>query len=249
MYEFSAIKEGFDYMLDTINLTGTKGDVILKKDFYMNPQSMDLSGFVYNRNDNTPISLELTILHGYDEIAKVHSDENGFYHSRIPSKGMYYFMGSKEGFMNLSDSLEVFEFDPYTGITKDLFMTPIEVGVTVRLNNIFFDFYKTTLRPESIPELDRVVRFMLENPAVKVEIGGHTDSMGTDEYNITLSQGRADAVVNYVIDHGIEPGRIIAKGYGENQPLDTNATDHGRQTNRRVEFKILEVNLADSGVY
>lgn len=249
MYEFSAVKEGFDYMLDTVDLTDTRGDVILRKDLYMNPQSMELSGFVYNSKDNSAICLELTIFLGHKEIAKVHSDENGFYHSRIPSKGQYYFMGSKEGFMNLSDSLEIVEFDPYTGITKDLYMTPIEIGVTVRLNNIFFDFDKTTLRPESIPELDRVVRFMLENPTVKVEIGGHTDSMGTDEYNITLSQGRADAVVNYVIDQGIDSDRIIPKGYGENQPIDTNATDEGRQTNRRVEFKILEVNLADSGFY
>ena len=109
---------------------------------------------------------------------------------------------------------------------------PIEVGITVRLNNIFFDFDKTTLRPESIPELDRVVQFMYDNPNVVVEIGGHTDSRGSDEYNINLSQGRADAVVNYVIEHGVEYNRIIAKGYGEHQPVDTNSTDEKSATMR-----------------
>ena len=249
LYEFSAVKEGFDIMIDTIDLSATKGDIDMNKDFYMNPQSMELTGFVYNKKDNTPMSVELSIVHDHHEIASLSSDDNGFYHSYIPSKGRYYFLANKEGFMNLSDSLEVMEFDPYNGITKDLYMIPIEVGVTIRLNNIFFDFDKTTLRPESIPELDRVVQFMQDNPMVKVEIGGHTDSMGTDEYNIVLSQGRADAVVSYVVGKGIEPSRIIAMGYGENQPADTNATDEGRQTNRRVEFKILEINMADSGFY
>jgi outer membrane protein OmpA-like peptidoglycan-associated protein len=128
-------------------------------------------------------------------------------------------------------------------------MMPIEVGITVRLNNIFFDFDKTTLRPESIPQLDRVVKFMRDNPTVSVEIGGHTDSKGSDEYNINLSQGRAESVVNYVIEQGVDYSRIIAKGYGESLPVDTNSTDEGRQSNRRVEFKILEIDTSEAKVY
>jgi len=249
LYEFSAIKEGYDLMLDTVDFSETKGDVNMKKDFYMNPQMMELSGFVYNKKDFISMSLELTIENEKIETRVVHSNDEGFYHTQIPSKGKYYFRASREGFINLSDSLNVIEFDPYNGITKDLYMMPIEVGVTVRLNNIFFDFDKTTLRPESIPQLDRVVQFMHENPMVVVEIGGHTDSKGTDAYNINLSQGRADAVVYYVIDQGVDHDRIVAKGYGENIPVETNTTDEGRQTNRRVEFKILEINISENEVY
>ncbi len=249
LYEFSSIKEGFDLMVDTVNLSGTKGDLNINKDFYLNPLMMELSGFVYNKKDNLPMSVELEIEKENMQTRKVWSDENGFYHTQIPSLGKYQFMAGKEGFMNLSDSLEVIEYDPYNGITKDLYMTPIEVGVTVRLNNIFFDFDKTTLRPESIPQLDRVVNFMLDNPMVKVEIGGHTDSKGSDDYNINLSQGRADAVVNYVIKQGVDFSRIIAKGYGESLPVDTNSTDEGRQSNRRVEFKILEIDTSEAKVY
>lgn len=249
LYEFSSIKEGFDLMVDSLDLSGTKGDLNINKDFYMNPQSMELSGFVYNKKDHLPISIELTIEKPDMKSILVQSDENGFYHTQIPSTGEYQFMAGKEGFINLSDSLEVVEFDPYNGITKDLFMMPIEVGITVRLNNIFFDFDKTTLRPESIPQLDRVVKFMRDNPTVSVEIGGHTDSKGSDEYNINLSQGRAEAVVNYVIEQGVDFSRIIAKGYGESLPVDTNSTDEGRQSNRRVEFKILEIDTSEAKVY
>jgi outer membrane protein OmpA-like peptidoglycan-associated protein len=249
LYEFSSIKEGFDLMVDSLDLSGTKGDLSIKKDFYMNPQSMELSGFVYNKKDHLPLSIELTIEKPDAQTVVLQSDENGFYHTQIPSTGEYQFMASKEGFINLSDSLEVIEFDPYNGITKDLYMMPIEVGITVRLNNIFFDFDKTTLRPESIPQLDRVVKFMRDNPTVSVEIGGHTDSKGSDEYNINLSQGRAESVVNYVIEQGVDYSRIIAKGYGESLPVDTNSTDEGRQSNRRVEFKILEIDTSEAKVY
>ena len=247
LYEFSAIKEGFDLMIDTVDFTGTKGDVHQKKDFYMNPQTMELSGIVMNKKDFLPMSLEITIETSNMNTKIVQSNEEGYYHTQIPTTGKYYFRASKEGFMNLSDSIEVIEFDPFNGITKDLYLMPIEVGITVRLNNIFFDFDKTTLRPESIPQLNRVVDFMKNNPTVKVEIGGHTDNKGSDKYNINLSQGRADAVVNYVLEHGIDYERIIAKGYGEHLPVATNATDEGRQSNRRVEFKILEINTFDSG--
>jgi outer membrane protein OmpA-like peptidoglycan-associated protein len=248
LYEFSAIKEGYELMIDTVDFTLTKGDVHLQRDFYMNPQMMELSGYVMNKKDFLPMSIELTIESEKMEIRRVHSNDEGFYHTQIPRIGKYYFRASKEGFMNLSDSLAIVEFDPYNGITKDLYMMPIEVGITVRLNNIFFDFDKTTLRPESIPQLDRVVEFMKNNPSVKVEIGGHTDSRGSDAYNINLSQGRADAVVNYVLGHGIDFHRILARGYGEHHPVASNTTDEGRQTNRRVEFKILEVNTLEAGL-
>jgi OOP family OmpA-OmpF porin len=113
------------------------------------------------------------------------------------------------------------------------------VGITVRLNKIFFDFDKTSLRRESFPELNRVVAFLNENPSTKIEIGGHTDSMGTNEYNDALSQGRANSVREYIVKEGIRNNRVVAVGYGENNPEASNQTDEGRQTNRRVEFKVL----------
>jgi outer membrane protein OmpA-like peptidoglycan-associated protein len=117
-------------------------------------------------------------------------------------------------------------------------LQPIEVGITVRLKNIYFDFDKTTLKEESFPELNKVVDFLKRNGTVEIEIAGHTDSKGTDDYNVNLSQGRSQSVVDYIASQGIDGYRLGAHGYGEGKPIDTNDTDAGRANNRRVEFTV-----------
>lgn len=108
------------------------------------------------------------------------------------------------------------------------------------LNNIFFDFDKATLRPESNPELEKVYSFLSQYPELKVELSGHTDSRGSDKYNEKLSRKRAQAVVDYMINKGIAKERLVAKGYGESKPLESNDTDEGRQINRRTELKVID---------
>jgi outer membrane protein OmpA-like peptidoglycan-associated protein len=117
---------------------------------------------------------------------------------------------------------------------------PIEIGQVVRLNNVFFDFDKWDLRPESFVELDRVVKLLKENPTIEIELSAHTDSYGTDEYNFKLSDNRAKSCVEYILSKGIDSGRVTSHGYGETVPVATNETAEGRQLNRRVEFKILK---------
>ena len=111
--------------------------------------------------------------------------------------------------------------------------------VSVRINNIFFDFNKSELKPESYPELDRLYNYLKDNSDIKVEISGHTDNIGTDEYNLNLSQERANTVKEYLVSKGISSERIVSKGYGKTRPVAGNDTDEGRQLNRRVEFKII----------
>ena len=125
-------------------------------------------------------------------------------------------------------------------MTKDIYLEPIEVGLTVRLKNIYFDSNKTTLKPESFVELDKVVDFLVQNGTVEIEISGHTDSKGSDEYNKNLSQGRSQAVVDYVVKQGIVASRLTAHGYGESKPIDTNDTPEGMANNRRVEFTVMK---------
>ncbi len=108
------------------------------------------------------------------------------------------------------------------------------------LNNIFFDFDKATLRPESDPELEKVYTFLSQYPELKVELSGHTDSRGSDKYNEKLSRKRAEAVVSYMISRGIAKNRLVAKGYGESKPIESNDTDEGRQINRRTELKVID---------
>ena len=125
-------------------------------------------------------------------------------------------------------------------IRRDLYLVPITAGSYIRLNNIFFDFDKATLRPESYAELDRLIPLFSRFPNMKIEIAGHTDSRGSDDYNARLSKDRASAVRKYLLNKDIDPDRIVSMGYGESVPVATNDTDEGRQQNRRVEFKILE---------
>jgi outer membrane protein OmpA-like peptidoglycan-associated protein len=112
------------------------------------------------------------------------------------------------------------------------------VGTVVRLNNVFFDFDKWDLRPESFVELDRVVKLLKENPGIVIEMSAHTDSRGSDEYNFKLSDNRARSVMEYILSKGIPASRITSQGYGETKPVVDNDTDEHRQLNRRVEFKI-----------
>jgi outer membrane protein OmpA-like peptidoglycan-associated protein len=79
-----------------------------------------------------------------------------------------------------------------------------------------------------------------QNPKVEIEISGHTDSKGSDDYNLNLSQGRSQSVVDYIVSQGIDSSRLTAHGYGEGKPIDTNDTDEGRANNRRVEFTVVK---------
>ncbi len=128
-------------------------------------------------------------------------------------------------------------------ITSDKFedgLRNIQEGSSIVLKNIFFEFNKTELLPESYEELDKVVAFMIENNIRKIEISGHTDSEGSETYNQKLSEGRAASVVSYLESKGIDPSRMIAAGYGESKPIDTNLTEEGRAQNRRVEFTLIK---------
>ena len=107
------------------------------------------------------------------------------------------------------------------------------------LDHVHFDFGKATLRPESSHELDELVEFLNNKETTRIEIAGHTDNVGNDADNLTLSQQRADAIRNYVIKKGIAATRIQAKGYGATQPVADNNTEKGRQMNRRTEVRVL----------
>lgn len=164
----------------------------------------------------------------------------GGYKIVLPAGDRYGFRASAPGFISVNENVDLSNIREYTEITRDLYLVPIEAGATVQLNNIFFDYDKWDLRPESFPELDRLSQVMEANPDMKVEIAGHTDSRGSDAYNERLSDRRAASVRTYLVDaRKIDTGRLVSKGYGEKRPVATNDTEEGMQLNRRVEFVIL----------
>jgi outer membrane protein OmpA-like peptidoglycan-associated protein len=122
---------------------------------------------------------------------------------------------------------------------RDLSLVPLVKGNTATINNLFFDLGKATLKLESGPELKRILQVMSENKALVIEISGHTDNTGSDEVNNRLSLERANAVKDYLLKGGIDTARIRTKGYGKSKPKADNATEEGRQINRRVEIEIL----------
>jgi outer membrane protein OmpA-like peptidoglycan-associated protein len=204
-----------------------------------------VSGNVYNKKTNEPLSASLvyeTLPDGAEAGNGVSSPLDGSFKIVLPYDKNYLIKATADKFFAQSENLNLDSLvkSGYREIHKDLYLVPIEIGQVVRLNNVFFDFDKWDLRPESFVELDRVVTLLKENPAIEIEMSAHTDSYGTDEYNFKLSDNRAKSVMEYILSKGVSANRITSKGYGETLPVSTNETDEGRQLNRRVEFKIMK---------
>ncbi len=117
---------------------------------------------------------------------------------------------------------------------------PADTAQAIVLKNVFFDFDGWNLRPASYTELNKLVKFLKDNPTIRIEISAHTDDKGTDEYNNKLSANRAKSVMDYLISQQIDASRLTSKGYGETKPVAPNDTEENRQLNRRVEYVILK---------
>lgn len=204
-----------------------------------------VSGNVYNQKTKEPLSASLvyeTLPDGIEAGNGVSSPVDGAFKIVLPYDKNYSIHAMADKFFAVSENLNLDSMVKagYKEIHKDLYLVPIEIGQVIRLNNVFFDFDKWDLRPESFIELDRVVTLLKENPKIEIEMSAHTDSYGTDEYNVTLSENRARSVREYILSKSIPESRIISKGYGETKPVAPNDTDENRQLNRRVEFTILK---------
>jgi OOP family OmpA-OmpF porin len=203
-----------------------------------------ISGKVFNAKTGEPMEARIyyeTIPQG-EEVGAIMSDpKTGDYKIMLPTGIEYGYLAEAEGFASVSANIDLTETYKFGEIEKNLFLVPVEVGAIVTLNNIFFDFDKYELKEGSIPELKRVIELMGKYPDIKVEIAGHTDAIGSEQYNQWLSQQRANAVVNYLTQNGVREDRLIPKGYGESKPIATNSQEkNGRELNRRVEFVIIE---------
>ena len=113
---------------------------------------------------------------------------------------------------------------------------------SIILENIYYDLDKAEIRADAAVELDKLVQILKDNPAIRIELSSHTDSRSSDAYNLDLSQRRAQSAVDYIVSQGIDPDRLVAKGYGESQLIIENAqTEEEHQVNRRTEFKVIEI--------
>lgn len=202
-----------------------------------------LRGAVTEEESNRPLAamiylVDNTINETVDSV--VTNDLTGNYIVSLPAGKNYALVIDKDKYLFHSENFDLLEAEGYSEDTLDVQLKKIDIGKAIILNNIFYDYGKATLRSESTGELDRIFDLMNQNPSIKVEIGGHTDSDGGDDFNQKLSENRAQSVVDYLIGKGIGQERLVAKGYGESEPIASNETEKGRQQNRRTEFKIIE---------
>jgi len=143
-----------------------------------------------------------------------------------------------EGYLFHSENFDIPNGSADNLVNKIIELKNIAVGSKIALRNIFFDIGKSTLRPESNVELNRLLKLMQDVPSLQIEISGHTDNTGSAQLNASLSQNRAQAVVNYLKGKGVPANRMTAMGFGSSRPVATNKTSDGRQQNRRTEFEI-----------
>lgn len=236
----------FAYMSTYLNSLGASDIVRIKLLEKEKPAPVVVvSGNVYNQKTGEPLSASLvyeTLPEGTVAGNGLSGPVDGAFKVVLPYNKNYSIRATADKFFAISENLNLDSLVKagYREIHKDLFLVPIEVGQVFRLNNVFFDFDKWNLRPESFVELDRVVKLLQENPAIEIEMSAHTDSRGSDEYNFKLSDNRARSVMEYLLSKGIAPTRITSQGYGETRPVVPNDTDENRQLNRRVEFKIVK---------
>ncbi len=203
-----------------------------------------ISGKVLNERTNQPVDARIIVeeLPSGKEAAIARTDPNtGEFKIILPAGKKYGFRAIGLGFFEVNKNIDLSDVKEYTEIEDEMLrMSPIEVGSIVRLNNIFFEFAKATLLPESFPELDRTADFLKTNSNIFIEIGGHTDDSGSDITNQKLSEKRANSVATYLISKGVDTKRVTAVGYGESRPVAFNTDAEGRAMNRRVEFKIMK---------
>ena len=179
------------------------------------------------------------------EVGIVYSNpETGEYEIHLPGGQKYGVRAEADGHLSVNQNLDLTNDKDGAVETIDIRLAPIEVtviepDVTIPLNNIFFDYNRAVLRAESFPELNRLADLMKKS-SMTVEIAGHADAVGPEDYNMKLSEQRAKSVSKYLSDKGIDAGRISTVFFGESKPIDTNDTPAGRKRNRRVEFKVIK---------
>ena len=202
-----------------------------------------VTGIIYDSETQAPLEATITIIDNVraETLAVLTSNAaTGKYLISLPAGKNYGIAVTAPGYAFHSENFIVEENMGYREVRKDIGLNRYKAGTTIILRNIFFDFNQATLRPESKVELERVYTILTENPRMKVRIAGHTDNIGSEEYNQRLSEARAKAVYDYLISRGISADRLSYIGYGESRPIDTNETSEGRQNNRRVELEIIE---------
>jgi outer membrane protein OmpA-like peptidoglycan-associated protein/tetratricopeptide (TPR) repeat protein len=217
-------------------------EIEIPEDQQVKFKSNYVKGIVRDKTTKKPLlaKIELINLKENETESLVESDSlSGKYLMILTQGAEYALYVNKKGYLFRSMNFNYSEVRDFQPITLDIELEKATEGTIAILQNIFFDVDKYELKDKSKTELQKISRFLTDNPLVRVEISGHTDNVGAPSYNKQLSEKRAQSVYQYLLDNGIDSKRLIPKGYGQERPVSSNETDEGKQANRRIEFKII----------
>ncbi len=215
----------------------------LMGDHYKNPNIIiSIKGKVFDSKTKKPIESSIEFIRDIDaaQIELVSADTSGFVTS-LTQGFNYNIIAKSNGYYNSMDSIDIRNITESVEIEKNIYLDPSVKNQPIVLENIYFDFDSDVIRPKSFPELDRMSEMLLDNPDLHMTIDGHTCNMGSDEYNQNLSERRAGAIARYFMEKGVLSTCLDYHGYGESRPITSNATEAGREMNRRVEFELKEL--------
>ena len=225
------------------NTSGKIYEITVPEELQIKFRSNYVKGKVRDRKSGLPLNarIELYNVVTNELVSFVNSDSiTGEYLMVLTQGSEYGLFVSKKDYvfqsLNFNYESEI-NIEP---VVVNVFLDRVTVGAISVLKNIFFEFDKYDLQDKSKTELEKMVRFLTENPLIKIEIGGHTDNDGSPAYNLKLSQNRAQSVASYLVQYGIDIKRISQKGYGADRPIQPNDSEENKQANRRIEFKILK---------
>ncbi len=207
------------------------------------PVFITVRGSVINSKTNEPVSgvpVKVERLPDGIAIGEVNANESGAYQFTLRPGARFGISAALEGYIPQNENIDLNNIEETDTIEMNLLLSPIEVGQPVVIRNIFFEVNQSVLKTASYPELERILEYLTSGRIQRIEISGHSSSDGPDDYNLALSERRANAVQQFFLNNGISQDRIESVGYGEQRPIASNATLDGRQKNRRVEFKVLE---------
>ena len=185
-----------------------------------------------------PANLELTDNASGTLINKVQTDELGNYFITLPEGKDYTFTVNRKGYLFYSSAYALSSAAPDSTYVKNITLEPIKLASSFVFTQVLFDNNSYALLPASLPELNKLVQILEENPSMHIQISGYTDNIGKPADNIVLSTNRAKSIVNYVSGKGIATDRLSYKGFGSDNPIATNETPEGRALNRRTSFTI-----------
>jgi outer membrane protein OmpA-like peptidoglycan-associated protein/tetratricopeptide (TPR) repeat protein len=250
-YPVNSSKDDFGFALDESGNTGYLSSARFSTDkiysFRKFDPTFNLFGFAHKKGERTPVeNVRVEIMSKSGKKIQLISKEDGTFHMLLQKNENYQLHCTKVGCFGQTSELNTTGLKYSQNFYVDYEVEEIVINKPIVLENIYYDFDKWFIRPDAAIELDKLVKLLIDNPEIDIEMGSHTDVRGTDEYNQVLSEHRAQSAVEYLISKGIDKTRLTYKGYGEMKLVNSckngiHCTEDEHQQNRRTEFKVTAI--------